>query len=108
LKHCAPRRIRAGLEDGPQSLPVIAMTQRLQRLRDRGRMMTEIVNHLNAARFAAKLLPARNAGETFECADDFRRGHVIKPRRGRSHCSVMNVEFANKRNFKNVVAKFKS
>jgi hypothetical protein len=67
-------------------------------------MMPEIVNHFNAASFAAKLLPARNPRETIECAGDFCRRHIIKARRRRRHCGVMNIEFANKRNFENVVA----
>ncbi len=61
LKHRTPSRIRAGLEYGPQPLPTKAMTERLQCLSDRSGMMPEIVDHFNAASFAAKLLPARNA-----------------------------------------------
>ena len=78
------------------------MTERLQRLSNRGGMMPEIVDHFNAASFAAKLLAARNARETVERAGDFCRRHIIKARRGRRHRSVMNIEFANKRNFENV------
>src|SRR6478672_11568211 len=108
LKHSTPSRIRAGLEYGPQSLPTKAMTKRLQCLSDRSGMMPEIVDHFNAASFAAKLLPARNAQETGECAGDFFRRHIIKARGCRRHRGVMNIEFANERNFENVVTEFES
>src|SRR5246127_5395882 len=104
LKHRPPRRIRAGLEHGPQSLSAKAMPERLQCLRDRSGMMSEIVDDLNAASFAAKLLPACNPRETVERASDFFGRHVIEARRRRRHCGVMNIEFADKRNFKNIVA----
>ena len=81
-----------------------AMTERLQCLSDRSGMMPEIVDHFNAASFAAKLLPARNPRETVECAGDFLRRHIIKARRSSGHCGVMNIELANKRNFENVLA----
>ena len=84
------------------------MTQRLQRVGNRRGMMTEIVNHLYAARFAAKLLPSRDPGKTLERAVDFCLRHIVKPRRHRGHRGVAHVEFANQRNFENVVAKFKS
>ena len=104
LKHCTPGRIRSGLEHGPQSLSTKAMTERLQCLSDCSGMMPEIVDHFHAASFAAKLLPARNAQETVERAGDFCRRHIIKARRGRGHCGVMYIKFANERNFENVVA----
>src|SRR5262249_54173416 len=71
-------------------------------------MMTKIVNHLHAMRFAAKLLPARYARETFECAGDFSRRRIVKSRRRSGHCGIVNVEFASKRNFENVLAKLES
>ena len=80
------------------------MTERLQCLSNRSGMMPKIVDHCDAASFAAKLLAARNAQETGERAGDFCRRHIVKARRRRRHRSVMNIEFANKRNFENVVA----
>src|SRR5438105_11234430 len=71
LKHRTPGRVRAGFEDGPQPLATKPMTERLQCLSNRSGMMPEVVDHLNAASFAAKLLPARNPRETVECAGDF-------------------------------------
>ena len=106
MKNSAACRVGAGLEYGPHPVSAISVTESLQRVRDRGGMMTKIVNHLNATRFAAKLLPARDPGETLECAGDCRRGHIVKSRRRRRHCGVVNVEFADKRNFENVVAEF--
>src|SRR6476620_656235 len=85
-----------------------AMTERLQCLSDRGGMMPEIVDHFNAASFAAKLLPARNPRKTAECAGDFFRRHIIKPSSGRRHCGVMHIEFANQRNFENILSQFES
>src|SRR4030095_8648869 len=108
LKHRTPSRIRAGLENGPQPLSTKPVTERLQCLSDRSRMMPEVVDHFNPASFAAELLPPRNPREAVECAGDFFRRHIIKASRGRCHCGVMNIEFANERNFENVVAKFKS
>src|SRR6187399_1828367 len=84
------------------------MTERLQCLGDCSGMMPGIVNDFNAASFTAKLLSARNAQETGERIGDFFCWHIIKTRGSRCHRRVMNIEFANKRNFENVVTEFES
>src|SRR3954463_4194999 len=84
------------------------MTERLQCLSDCSGMMPEIVDYFDAASFAAKLLPARNAQETGERAGDFFCRQIIKTRGRRCHRCVMNIEFANKRDFENVVTEFES
>src|SRR5207249_11482995 len=69
-------------------------------------MVAEIVNHLHAVRFATKLQPPRNPSKTLECTVDFRLWHIIKPRRHGSHRCIVDIEFANERDFKSVFAKF--
>src|SRR5438552_13859445 len=69
-------------------------------------MVAEIVNHLHAVRFAAKLQPPRNTGKTLECTVDFRLWHIIKPSRHGSHRCIVDIEFANEWDFKSVFAKF--
>src|SRR6266567_2132615 len=65
-------------------------------------MVAEVVNHLHAPCFATKLQPPRNPGKTLECTLDFRRWHIVKPRRHRCHRSIVDIESANERNFKSV------
>src|ERR1043165_10225983 len=75
-------------------------------MRDRRRMMTEVVNHLHASRFTTKLQPPRDPGKTLECSVDFRLRHIIKPRRRRCHRSMVDIEFANERDFESLFAQF--
>ena len=60
LEDRPPRGVGPGLEHGPESLAMKAMTKRLQCLSDCSGMMSEIVDYFNAASFAAKLQAARN------------------------------------------------
>ena len=80
------------------------MPQRRQRLRDRGGMMTKIVNHFYPVHFAADFLPSRHSFELRQrCADGLVR-HAIKFRGRNRHCGVADVEFAEHRNFKFLIA----
>src|SRR5213079_2403406 len=65
-------------------------------------MVAEIVNHLHAPRFAAKLQPPRNPLKTLECSVDFRLRHIVKSRRHRRHRRIVDIEFANEGNFESV------
>src|SRR6266478_9522475 len=67
-------------------------------------MVAEVVNHLHAPCFATKLQPPRNPSKTLECTLDFRRWHIVKPRRHRCHRSIVDIESANERNFKSVLS----
>ena len=87
---------------------MITMSQRLQRLRDRGRMMAEIVDYFYAARFAAHFLPARDTFESLQRIIDLRFRHVVKSRGARGHGRVADVKFANQRNLVNIVAQFET
>ena len=83
-------------------MPTVALTKRLQRLRDCCRVMAKIINHLNAPHFATELQSTRDPSKTLERSVDFRLWHIVKPCCHRGHCSIMNIEFADERNFESV------
>src|SRR6266446_73005 len=64
--------------------------------------MAKIINHLNAPHFATELQSTRDPSKTLERSVDFRLWHIIKPCCHRGHCSIMNIEFADERNFESV------
>src|SRR5260370_37787258 len=66
LENGPARSVRPRLEYSPNTVARIPMTQRVQRLRDRGRMMPKIVDHFDAARFATHFLAARDTGKSFQ------------------------------------------
>src|SRR3989442_15175985 len=68
-------------------------------------MVAEVVNHLHAPCFATKLQPPRNPSKTLECTIVFSLWHIIKLRRHGSHRCIVDIEFANERDFKSVFAK---
>ncbi len=70
LKHPASRRVRAGLEERPETPPGIARTERGDRTGDRSRMMREVVDDGDAPPFGDDLLPALHAAKGRECRDD--------------------------------------
>src|ERR1700736_6572997 len=96
------------LKKNPKPLALKRLPQSLQGLPDRSRMMTEIVDHFHPACFAAQFLPPRDPGKTFQGVVDLRFGYIVKPRRRHSHCGIAHIEFADERNFINVVAQLET
>src|SRR4026207_1796883 len=84
------------------------MAQCFQGVCDRGRMMTEIVDHFHPSGFSAEFLPPRDPGKSLERAVDFRLRHIVKPRRHRRHRSVVHIKFAYERNLERLISKLES
>src|SRR5206468_11458366 len=81
------------------------MPQCLQCVRDRCGMVAKIVNHLYAPHFASNFQSPRNTGKTLQRAVDFGGRHVIKARSHHSHRSIVDIEFADQRNFESFFSK---
>src|SRR5438067_7457215 len=85
-----------------------AMTKRVQGVSDCRRMMSKVINHFHAARFAADLLSPRDARKSLERIVDLCFRHFIKPRRCRRHRRVAHIEFADQRDLERLVTELES
>src|SRR5664279_824392 len=104
LKNRAAGRVRARLEDGPQTTTGITLPERSQRFAERGRMMSEIVDHRHSPRFAPHFLTPRDPLKTRERLLDFRDGNAVEASRGDRHRRVADVEFTAERHLKFIAA----
>src|SRR5438067_13787912 len=66
LEHRPACGVGPRLENRPEPVPRKTVLQRLQRLSDRGRMMSEIVDHFYAPGFAPHFLATGDALKTFQ------------------------------------------
>src|SRR5204863_2656447 len=97
--------VGARFEDSPQPTCTIAMAQCFQGVCDRGRMMTEIVDHLHPSGLPAEFLPPGDPGKSPKRVVDFCLRHIVKPRRHRRHCSVVHIKFAYEGNLERLISK---
>src|SRR5947207_13076522 len=103
LKDCAMRCVGARFEDSPQPASAIAMAQCFQGVCDRGRMMTEIVDHLHRSGLTAEFLPPGDPGKSLKRVVDFCVGHIVKSRRHRRQRSVVYIKSASEGTFERLV-----
>src|SRR2546428_12140068 len=78
LKNRASCRVRARLENRPDAMARVTVTQRGQRLRNRGGMMSEVVDHFYSAGFPTHFLPPRGAGKSFQRIVDLCLRQIVK------------------------------
>src|SRR5207248_9151096 len=102
LKNCPSRRVRPRLEDRPDALTRVTLSQPLQRLCDRRRMMTKVVDHFYSADFAADFLSSCNAFETRARLLDLSFREAIELCRGARQCRVANIEFSDQLQYEHV------
>src|SRR5437868_12859535 len=80
------------------------MPQRKERLSNRCRMMSKVINDLYSVDFSAEFLTTTDSGKASQGApNNFNRKPVRKSDRN-CHCRVSDVEFPNQRRFKPVAA----